>query len=139
MARRIGFGDTPERAERSSPSTPGDPPGNDGTPGSSSPLARLRFGPRSFEQIYAGEARPAVWFIIAFLGFWLAGWTVGILFAVGALVGTLGSFGFETVFLVVWVIAALAGWAFAVWVLLRLVQGMRSVSKRPEPGEQVPD
>lgn len=47
------------------------------------------------------------WFIIIFLGAWLGGWTMGELFAIGALIGLLGgNLGFANFFLLFW----LCGW-----------------------------
>lgn len=62
------------------------------------------------------------WFTVVFLLVWLAGWTFGILFCVGALV-----FGSNeaivVIFLFIWAAAACAFWLLAVKALIKELRG----------------
>ena len=78
--------------------------------------------------LFKGQARPVVWVVLAFLGFWLVGWTAGILFALGQV---LGSSDAEP-FLYVWLGFALIGEVIAVWVLVNILRGLRAAPEKPE-------
>ena len=62
-------------------------------------------------------------FAIGFLIFWLCGWTVGIVFAVGAFLSSVddGAIGPEW-FLLVWIVFAVFGWFVALRILLGLIR-----------------
>ena len=133
MVRRVGFSDTQRDRPIARPATlektpPADMPSDD--------VARaraLRFGPPRIKALYAGQKKPVFWLIIGFMCFWLVGWTLGILFAIGALLGgTSGDSGGD-IFLLFWLVGASIGWIFAVWVLYWLFRGVRAAGKKPYP------
>lgn len=69
------------------------------------------------------------WFAIIFLIFWLCGWTLGIVFAIGAVLGEMSSGAFGPhLFLLVWIAFALVGWVVAFGVLIGLLRS--ALSKR---------
>ena len=62
-------------------------------------------------------------FKIVFLAGWLMAWTVGIMMAGGMFLGTLGQEPAAAVFVGGWLVAAIAGWVWAVVTLIRMLQG----------------
>jgi hypothetical protein len=76
--------------------------------------------------------------IIGFLGFWLVGWTVGIIFALSAVFSDKTDFGGEDAFLLVWLAFAIIGWIFGVWILATIVRGIRAVQSQLDEGQSGP-
>ena len=63
------------------------------------------------------------YFIIAFLSFWLCGWLMGELFALGALTGLFNEMGGAGMFLFVWLAGWTLGGLFAIRTWLYMVAG----------------
>ena len=118
MARRVGFGSGGE--ERQAPPEPN--PAEQGRP------LDVRFRPPVPRALYKGQSRPVVWVVLAFLGFWLVGWTVGIVFALGQVLGQSDA----DPFLYVWLGFAVLGEVVAVLVLFNIIRGLRSLPEKPE-------
>ena len=122
MARRVGFNKTGD----ASPANVDDPGVH---PSASEPRApNLRFRHPVPRPVYKGQVRPLVWIILAVLGFWLAAWTLGIVLVLS---GEFGDFG-GTPFLYVWVGIAALGDGVAIFVLIKIIQGLRNAPEKPE-------
>ena len=124
MARRVGFGDGGEK--RQAPSEP--PPGPQPAQAPQRRPLNLRFRTPVPRTLFRGQARPVVWVVLAFLGFWLVAWTAGILFALGQVLGSPDA----EPFLYLWLAFALIGEAVAVWVMINILQGLRAAPEKPE-------
>ena len=107
MARRVGFGD----GGRTRPA-PSDP----------------RFRKPLLKALTGSKARPIVWIVMGFLGFWLVGWTAAIAVALNTVIADPGG----EPFLWVWLAFALLAEAFALWVLIMIVRGLRARTGRQE-------
>lgn len=118
MARRVGFGNGGKK--RPAPREP--------NPAELSRPLDVRFRPPVPRAIYKGQFRPVVWVVLAFLGFWLVGWTIGIVVVVVQLLAQPDA----DPFLYVWLGFAAIGWTFGVWVLINIVRGLRSLPEKPE-------
>ncbi|HUS54826.1 MAG TPA: hypothetical protein VMY41_12610 [Thermohalobaculum sp.] len=63
------------------------------------------------------------WVVIAFLTFWLTGWTAGIGFAFNALLSVWPDDLAGGGFLIIWLIFAVSGWVFVVRAIIGLLRG----------------
>lgn len=65
------------------------------------------------------------WFAIIFIAVWLVGWTFGIYMAATEMLPHTShdGIGFDNAFMMVWIIAAVAGWFLAARVLWKLLKG----------------
>jgi len=106
MTRRIGFGNKPRDIETTTAPKPvTDTPAPERDP-------RVR--------ALAGMNWKIRGFILAFLGFWLAGWTTGMVFVAGAIADA--SSWPTRLFLIFWLLAATAGWVFAVYAWFKVLR-----------------
>lgn len=65
------------------------------------------------------------WLAIIFIAVWLVGWTFGIYMAASAVLPhtSRDGIGFDNAFMMIWIIAAMAGWLIAARVLWKLLKG----------------
>ena len=104
MVRRVGFGSTDD--EQTAPST--------------AEVTNSRLDSGAQPQDTKPISGPVRVFIVIFIGIWLVGWSVGIIFAVIALF--MGD-DFSKLFLIFWIVLASGGWLFAVKFLIALLRG----------------
>ena len=105
MARRVGFGDKPERGKSTADAYLDE--------------FRAKGRQKRAAKTATHAARPKRhWFVIVFLGIWLALWTFGIVMA-----GILVLSGEKDSFLLIWLLFASIGWIAVVLVLRRLIRG----------------